>query len=562
MASSARIDELRKKFEENPRRYFAPLANEYRKAGQIDQAIAICREYLPQQPGHMSGHIVYGQALYEARQFEEAKGVFETALSLDPENLIALRHLGDIALLIGDSDAARTWYRRVLEADPRNEEIQAQLLTLEQASPTPASAGSPEASSTARTVVLEAQQPPSAESSQPSRPSGESRRFQPWAKKTPSTPMLAASDQTPAAGIAQVTPTSKTLESMPAIDTPMRVDTATPVSQPASGLELDVPVAGTGSPKATTIPIETSSVAGLETTSLSGGAPAAESLLSAPGAGPPGATRDAGLPRLSLLDVPTVHAEPSNVPPESGPFVTETMAELYLQQGHREEALRVYRALLDQRPGDAGFQERVAKLEAEIAAATPSASTSAPSAPPTTRSEPRSEAREIPPASSTDAGALGPSMRELLLAIAQRRPGFRPERVGGNGGAPATSRETAPPAPTPSVTRDALAQLFSNAAISSDDEGAALVLALAFTELHNGSPLPGASLTEGAPAHRASKELSLETVFGSGHAAAGASVSYDQFFAQRPSGGQSPGAVDPKDDVAHFTKWLEGLKRR
>src|SRR5512132_1530131 len=112
MASSARIEELQKKFEENPRRYFAPLANEYRKAGQIDQAIAICREYLPQQPGHMSGHIVYGQALYESRQYEESKAVFETALSLDPENLIALRHLGDIALIIGDADGARGWYRR------------------------------------------------------------------------------------------------------------------------------------------------------------------------------------------------------------------------------------------------------------------------------------------------------------------------------------------------------------------------------------------------------------------------------------------------------------------
>jgi len=133
MASSPRIDELRKKFEENPRRYFAPLANEYRKAGEIDQAIAICREYLPQQPGHMSGHIVYGQALYEARQFDESKTVFETALSLDPENLIALRHLGDIALVIGDADGARGWYRRVLEADPRNEEIQGQLAKLDSA---------------------------------------------------------------------------------------------------------------------------------------------------------------------------------------------------------------------------------------------------------------------------------------------------------------------------------------------------------------------------------------------------------------------------------------------
>src|SRR3954468_14002710 len=136
-ASSARIDELRKKFDENPRRYFAPLANEYRKAGDLEQAIFICQEYLPQQPGHMSGHIVYGQALFDLNRHEEAKTVFETALSLDPENLIALRHLGDIARVTGDTGAARMWYQRVLEADPRNEEI-AQLMMSLLASEAPA----------------------------------------------------------------------------------------------------------------------------------------------------------------------------------------------------------------------------------------------------------------------------------------------------------------------------------------------------------------------------------------------------------------------------------------
>src|SRR5215212_8788730 len=123
MASSARIDELRRKFDENPRRYFAPLANEYRKVGDLEQAIFICQEYLPQQPGHMSGHIVYAQTLYEMARYDEAKAAFETALALDPENLIALRHLGDIARHGGDVSAAYSWYQRVLEADPRNEEI-------------------------------------------------------------------------------------------------------------------------------------------------------------------------------------------------------------------------------------------------------------------------------------------------------------------------------------------------------------------------------------------------------------------------------------------------------
>lgn len=130
MSTAARIDELRKKFDENPRRYFAPLANEYRKAGDLSQAIALCRDFLPTQPGHMSGHIVFGQALFEAGELGEARSVFEAALALDPENLIALRHLGDIAKAMGDPAQARRWYERVLDADPRNDDIAVQLSML------------------------------------------------------------------------------------------------------------------------------------------------------------------------------------------------------------------------------------------------------------------------------------------------------------------------------------------------------------------------------------------------------------------------------------------------
>ncbi len=130
MSTAARIDELRKKFEENPRRYFAPLANELRKAGNLSEAIGLCREFLPKQPEHMSGYIVFGQALYESGDLSEARTVFEQALALDPENLKALRYLGDIAKWEGDSAAARRWYERVLEADPRNDDIAAQLATL------------------------------------------------------------------------------------------------------------------------------------------------------------------------------------------------------------------------------------------------------------------------------------------------------------------------------------------------------------------------------------------------------------------------------------------------
>ena len=153
MATSARIDDLRKKFDENPRRYFAPLANEYRKAGDLAQAIAISRQHLADQPGHMSGHIVFGQALFENKDYAEARTVFEAALALDPENLIALRHLGDIARDTGDYAAARIWYQRVLDADPRNEDIAAQVALVAEAEANAAAAAASATAAPSRTPL-------------------------------------------------------------------------------------------------------------------------------------------------------------------------------------------------------------------------------------------------------------------------------------------------------------------------------------------------------------------------------------------------------------------------
>lgn len=131
MANSALIEDLRKQFAENPRRVFARLANEYRKSGDLDAAIEICRAHVPLQPTYISGYIVLGQALFERGQPDEARSTFETALTLDPENLIALRQLGDIARASGDLESARGWYHKLLEVDPQNEEIAAQLDALE-----------------------------------------------------------------------------------------------------------------------------------------------------------------------------------------------------------------------------------------------------------------------------------------------------------------------------------------------------------------------------------------------------------------------------------------------
>jgi hypothetical protein len=57
------------------------------------------------------------------------------------------------------------------------------------------------------------------------------------------------------------------------------------------------------------------------------------------------------------------HMAPASQAATPTAFVTETMAELYLQQGFRTEALAVYRELLARNPSDASLRERVESIE-------------------------------------------------------------------------------------------------------------------------------------------------------------------------------------------------------
>ncbi|MDE3126508.1 MAG: tetratricopeptide repeat protein [Gemmatimonadota bacterium] len=388
MASSARIDELKKKFDENPRRYFAPLANEYRKAGDPDQAIAICREFLPQQPGHMSGHIVYGQALFDAGQFEEARTVFDTALTLDPENLIALRSLGDIARNLGDPATAGAWYQRVLDADPRNEDAAAALTalreggaatdTVPEAAPAPAPA--PETAAPAPQAAAEPSEPPVAE---------ESAGPQPRVSETlilGATPL----DETPA-GEAAEPPSEPAPEPVEGI-----------VTGPAAALEMAVPA-----PPAEErldlgdlgVETETPVVPRISTP---------HTTLAEMGVDVDRSDDDSFLPSLHGTPAAPEAAEAPEAAPEAAapagepqaghdPFATETMAELYLSQGHPEEAIRVYRQLIAQRGGDARLEARIAHIEA-MTALTPAMPMQAIPEPPMAAPEPAPEPRHEPEA--------------------------------------------------------------------------------------------------------------------------------------------------------------------
>ena len=129
--SPSRIDELRRRVQNDPASIaFAQLAEEYRRSGQTDEAVRICREGLVRHPGYLSARVTLGRALLDLGQLDEARGEFEFVVAEAPENLAAVRGLAEIFQRDGRTAEALSYYQRALALarhDPEIEEIVQQL---------------------------------------------------------------------------------------------------------------------------------------------------------------------------------------------------------------------------------------------------------------------------------------------------------------------------------------------------------------------------------------------------------------------------------------------------
>ena len=97
MADSQRIEDLRRRILKDPASIaFAQLAEEHRRAGQLEEAIRVSRAGLAQHPAYLSARITLGRALLEMGRYDEAAAEFEYVLKAAPDNLTAVRELADI----------------------------------------------------------------------------------------------------------------------------------------------------------------------------------------------------------------------------------------------------------------------------------------------------------------------------------------------------------------------------------------------------------------------------------------------------------------------------------
>ena len=125
MSENPRIGELRRRVEKDPTSIaFAQLAEEYRRAGINEEAIAVCRSGLTVHPNYLSARVTLGRALIEVQDLDAAEVELTQVLHGAPENLAAIRGLAEIYKRRHEFDKALELYRSALLLAPQDPDLE------------------------------------------------------------------------------------------------------------------------------------------------------------------------------------------------------------------------------------------------------------------------------------------------------------------------------------------------------------------------------------------------------------------------------------------------------
>jgi tetratricopeptide (TPR) repeat protein len=548
VAYASELEKLEQRFRENPRgRNFAPLADAYRKAGQIDSAIELCLSGLERHPDYVSAHIVYGRCLIDQKKDAGAEEVFKKVLALDPENIIALKVLAELAERGSRHDEAVDWLSRLLAADPMNGDAEEHL---KQARSKAAAAKA--AAAAAPAPAVEEPRAPEAPLAS-AKPVPELIDLDAVAATDAPTetmkPLVEHDEVILQAGTKSAdietfdgdlgfTTTSTgpdglvVEESEPLKPDGLNVEGLARTQYEGSGMfRLDAPEGPPGADDAvdTAAPAESGPTFDLPLIMPDDITPSRRSS----GAMRPPAPAEPQPPRRSIPAAVSLSDDDAAVDAAAlsaaEPVVTETMGDLYLQQGHREDALRVYRALLAERPGDARLAAKLRELESPrvsrpLQPARPPLESATAFLRRVWRGGPQPAREPVPPLGSAHevTGAL-----EAAFALAPRQSASVSQAAEPGGGAPTQPAEDA-------ISLDAV---FGDQVSSG-----------------NSPELPPGPAPEAPPAAAGRGGFSFDDFFGAGPGAAGTP-------ARSPTRSSRPNRPQPEDeDLDQFQAWLKGLK--
>ena len=133
MPEPSRIDDLRRRVQQDPASIaFAQLAEEYRRAGQLEEAVATCYAGLATHPEYVSARVTLGRALLTLGRLDEAASELTKVLASAPQNLAAVRSLAEACRRQGRLQDALVHYRAALTLAPNDPDLERMVRDLGQ----------------------------------------------------------------------------------------------------------------------------------------------------------------------------------------------------------------------------------------------------------------------------------------------------------------------------------------------------------------------------------------------------------------------------------------------
>jgi tetratricopeptide (TPR) repeat protein len=125
------VEALKEKMARDPfSRAFLQLAEEYRRAGEYEEAIKVCLDGLQRHPTYHTARITLGRTYLECGNLEEARRTLGEVVAIAPENHLAAKLLAEVHRKLGDTAAAAETYRAILAHYPGDIEVKALLQDL------------------------------------------------------------------------------------------------------------------------------------------------------------------------------------------------------------------------------------------------------------------------------------------------------------------------------------------------------------------------------------------------------------------------------------------------
>jgi len=351
---TSEITKLTERVSKDPKsKLFVPLAEEYKKAGDLEMAIHVLTEGLKNNPGYVTARAILGRLLLERGDIAGSQKELEEVVKIIPDNLLAQRKLGDICVLQGKPAEALKHYKSVIALNARDEEITSIISDIE--------AGRDVRSKISHSKL----QTPQDKAVQPD--------VKPQTTGVITEQKKGGSPSAPAAGPASLkeqetgkasaaTPKAASVEA-PTHEEPEEILIVEPLEREGS---KQVPNAGISDHR-----LEPGNA---QTVSPPEGVEATEPLISRDGVSKDSTEvgRNFSQPEI-LKEQEERSAQRSDsgqeIQEKSDDFTTDTLAELYIAQGFYEKAIDIYGRMLADNPGNTGLKDKLDRVKAMAATA-------------------------------------------------------------------------------------------------------------------------------------------------------------------------------------------------